>query len=99
VATFEPFPAEVIDATDGKLQVTFLRDQPDPGAIDAALSHASEQDLLAVSGREWFWLPAAGMSTSALHVEAVERALGRGTTRTINTVARLYARLTPGPNG
>jgi uncharacterized protein (DUF1697 family) len=96
VVAFEPFPPELLDATGGKLQVTFLRDDPDPCAIDAALAHASEQDRLAVAGREWYWLPAAGISTSALDVKAVERALGRGTTRTVNTVARLNTRLTPG---
>jgi uncharacterized protein (DUF1697 family) len=95
VVAFEPFPAAVVDATDGKLQVTFLRDEPNPAAVAEAMTHASEQDRLAVAGREWYWLPAAGISTSALDVRAVERALGRGTTRTLNTVSRLHARLTP----
>lgn len=99
VVAFEPFPPDVLDASDGKVQVTFLRDEPDRSAIETALAHASGQDRLVVAGREWYWLPAAGISTSALDVQAVERALGRGTTRTINTVARLHARLTPGPNG
>lgn len=99
VVAFEPFPPELLDASAGKVQVTFLRDEPDEGAVEAALAHATGQDRLAVAGREWYWLPAAGISTSALDVKAVERALGRGTTRTSNTVARLHARLTPGPNG
>jgi uncharacterized protein (DUF1697 family) len=93
VVAFEPFPAEVVDATQGKLQVTFLRGQPDPSGVQAALAHASVQDRLAVAGCEWYWLPTAGISTSPLDVRAVERALGRGTTRTINTVSRLHARL------
>jgi uncharacterized protein (DUF1697 family) len=93
VVALEPFPAEVVDAAQGKLQVTFLRDQPDPSDVRAALGHASEQDRLTVAGREWYWLPAVGISTSPLDVKAVERALGRGTTRTLNTVSRLHARL------
>lgn len=97
VVAFEPFPAEVIDATDGKLQVTFLRDQPDPSAVAEVMMHASAQDRLAVVGREWYWLPAGGISTSALDVKAVERALGRGTTRTFNTVSRLHVRSAPEP--
>lgn len=95
VVAFEPFPTEVVDATDGKLQVTFLRDEPSSAAVAEAMTHASEHDRLAVAGREWYWRPAAGISTSTLDVKAVERALGRGTTRTMNTVSRLHARSTP----
>lgn len=95
IADLAPFPAEVVAATDGKLQVTFLRDQPEPAAIAEVMAHASAEDRLAVIGREWYWLPRAGISTSSLDVRAVERALGSGTTRTVNTVARLQARLVP----
>ncbi len=95
----EPFPPDVVAATGGKLQVTFLRDEPGPGGVAEAMAHATDQDRVQVIGREWYWLPAAGISTSALNVKAVERALGRGTTRTLNTVARLRAKLRPDPPG
>ncbi len=94
-----PFPPEVVAATDGKVQVTFLRDRPGPAGVEAAMAHATEQDRLSVIGREWYWLPAAGISTSPLDVKAVERVLGRGTTRTLHTVARIQARLRSDPAG
>lgn len=56
VVAFEPFPPDVLDASDGKVQVTFLRDEPDRSAIETALAHASGQDRLVVAGREWYWL-------------------------------------------
>lgn len=101
VAGCQPFPAELIEATAGKLQVTFLRDQPDPTSVEAAVAQSTDQDRLTVIGRQWYWLPTAGISTSTLDVTAIERALGRGTTRTLNTVTRLHARLSPllGPTG
>jgi hypothetical protein len=52
-----------------------------------------------VVGREWYWLPTTGISTSTLDVRAIERALGRGTTRTHNTVTRLHAKLMAHPPG
>lgn len=99
VAGCQPFPPEVLAATDAKLQVTFLRDRPGPSSVEAAIAHATDQDRLTVIGREWYWLPAAGISTSTLDVRAVERALGRGTTRTLTTVSRLHARMTPDLDG
>jgi uncharacterized protein (DUF1697 family) len=99
IAGCQPFSAEMLAATDGKLQVTFLRDQPAPTDVEVAMAHATDQDRLTVIGREWYWLPAAGISTSTLDVKAVERALGRGTTRTHNTVTRLRAKLLPHPPG
>jgi hypothetical protein len=71
--------------------------EPDPAAVEQAMAHANDQDHLAVVGRGWYWLPSAGISTSALDVKAVERALGLGTPRTFDTVTRLHARLLPDP--
>lgn len=99
VAGCQPFPAELVATTGGKLQVTFLRDAPDPTGVADAMAHATPQDRVTVIGREWYWFPSAGISASTLEVKAVERALGRGTTRTLNTVTRLQARLLPDPPG
>jgi uncharacterized protein (DUF1697 family) len=57
---------------------------------------ATDDDRLAVVGREWYWLPSGGVSQSSLDVPTVERLLGRGTTRTRNTVVRLHARFLSG---
>lgn len=92
VVAQQPFPAEVLATTAGKLQVTFLRNPPPPDALELVAALASDDDRLAVIGREWYWLPSSGMSQSALDLRALEKALGRGTTRTANTVARLHAK-------
>jgi uncharacterized protein (DUF1697 family) len=92
VARHQPFSADDVDASGGKLQVTFLRRAPTRAGVEEALTHASDQNRLAFAGREWYWLPAGGLSDSSLDVRAIERAIGRGTTRTANTVARLHAK-------
>jgi uncharacterized protein (DUF1697 family) len=91
-----PFDAHTVAASDGKPQVTFLRETPVQQAVDAAMAHATDQDRLSVIGREWYWLPSGGMSQSPLDVRAIEQALGRGTTRTLATVTRLYTKLLAG---
>jgi uncharacterized protein (DUF1697 family) len=96
VASCEPFPAPVLAATAGKLQVTFLHRIPEASDVEAALTQATDEDRLAVVDREWYWLPSGGVSQSRLDVRAIERVLGRGTTRTANTVARLHARYLSG---
>jgi uncharacterized protein (DUF1697 family) len=99
IASCQPFPPDLVAVTSGKLQVTFLRDAPATTGVAEALTHATDQDRMTVIGREWYWLPTAGISTSTLDVKAIERALGRGTTRTLNTVTRLQANLMPDPPG
>lgn len=98
IAEQQPFAAEVVAASSGKLQVTCLRPEPSSDAAAAALTVATDEDRLAVIGREWYWLPSGGLSQSSLDVPTIERALGRGTTRTARTVARLADRLPPTPH-
>jgi uncharacterized protein (DUF1697 family) len=93
IVAVEPFPAEVVAASAGKVQVTLLRRAPVRRAVEEALAHANDDDRLAVVGREWYWLPSGGVSQSSLDVRALEGILGRGTTRTVNTLARLNAKL------
>jgi len=93
----QPFPADSSDVSVGKPQVTFLRNAPDSAAVDTVMAHATVDDQLTVVGREWYWLPTGGMSQSELDVRAIERILGRGTTRTVNTVIRLHAKYLSGP--
>lgn len=93
VLSREPFAAEEVEAATGKPQVTFLRSAPDADSAAAVHAHDRAADRVVVAGREWYWLPAAGISKSDLDVDAIERTVGRGTTRTINTVERLVRRL------
>ncbi len=99
ILAHQPFPAGALKGSTGKPQVTFLRHPPAATDIEAAMAHATDQDRLAVIGSEWYWLPSRGISRSTLDLLAVERALGRGTTRTHNTVARLHARYLGGGRG
>lgn len=87
-----PFTAAQLGSTEGRVQVTFLRDAPDADAIAAVRRLVPPDDRVVVAGAEWYWLPRAGISTSALHVPAVERVLGPMTMRTLGTLERLLAK-------
>jgi len=77
----------------GKLQVTLLREPASASQRRRALALATPDDRLAIEGRELFWLPAAGVSTSELDFERLEAVLGDLTVRTQRTFARLAAKL------
>lgn len=61
--------------------------------MDHAQALGTEIDRVVVIGREWHWLPTRGMGRSVLDVTAIERVLGRGTTRTVGTLLRLLGRV------
>ncbi|HSP04111.1 MAG TPA: DUF1697 domain-containing protein [Acidimicrobiales bacterium] len=88
-----PFTAADLDATEGRTQITFLASPPSPAQIDDVLGLVPDEDRVAFVEREWFWLPRAGVSTSALPVVRIERILGPMTMRTVGTVERLLAKL------
>jgi len=83
-----PFTKEELDS-DGKPQVTLLAAEPGKQAWSAALALESSEDLIRKGDRAWFWLPHDGVSLSKVDMKAIERALGVGTMRTFNTVARI----------
>lgn len=87
-----PFPPAAFERASGKLQVMLLRDEPTPAEAASVLAHATGDDLLALHGRELYWLPSGGISQSALDLSAIDRVLGPGTIRTANTLARLHAK-------
>ena len=93
VGTMRPFSDERLAATEGRVQVAFLRATPDPGAVESVMAAAPVDDDLLVVGRELFWLPRAGISTSELRVGDVEEAIGPMTIRTLGTVTRLARKL------
>jgi uncharacterized protein (DUF1697 family) len=88
LAAAEPFPAEVIDASKGKLQVVFLRGKPGASALELA----TEEDRIALGPRELFWLPSRGVGGSELDPKALERVAGPATVRTMGTVEQLVAK-------
>ncbi|MCP4807701.1 MAG: DUF1697 domain-containing protein [Proteobacteria bacterium] len=91
-AITSPFSEEQ-HAPRGKLQVTFLKSVPDAATIAAALAFASDDDLLAIVGRELYWLPRTGISTSDLDHKGLHKVLGLGTTRTMGTVQNIRKKL------
>ncbi|HVD38190.1 MAG TPA: DUF1697 domain-containing protein [Solirubrobacterales bacterium] len=93
VAAQEPFDPQAVEKSKGKLQVSFLKKKPTASARKKVLALATEEDLLALEGRELYWLPSAGISESALDLKALDAALGAGTIRTMGTVEQIAAKL------
>jgi uncharacterized protein (DUF1697 family) len=94
IAARRPFDAEAVKGSKGKLQVSFLAKKPGAAARRKALALASEEDRLALEGRELYWLPSGGISESDLDLKAIDAALGPGTMRTMGTVEQIAARCT-----
>lgn len=92
IAKREPFEASLTRASKGKLQVAFLLDAPTKAQRGDALDLATDEDLLAIEGRELYWLPNGGMSESELDLKAVGTALGLITIRTKGTVDQIAAK-------
>jgi hypothetical protein len=69
--------------------VTFLRSAPSAATIADVEALVPDEDEVRVIAREWYWLPVAGVSTSALPVREIERLLGEMTMRTLGTIARI----------
>ncbi|HEY6731446.1 MAG TPA: DUF1697 domain-containing protein [Solirubrobacterales bacterium] len=93
VAAQAPFGAAAVGKSKGKLQVSFLAKKPGAAAKKKALAQATDEDLLAIEGRELYWLPSGGISESDLDLKAIDAALGAGTMRTMGTVGQIAAKL------
>jgi len=92
IASGEPFSAAETGASKGKLQVVLLRKRPGPEARREALALATDEDRLAIQGRELFWLPSGRMSDSDLDLDAVAAVLGQTTIRTMGTIEQIAAK-------
>jgi uncharacterized protein (DUF1697 family) len=92
IAAQEPFEAKLVGASKGKLQVSMLGRKPAAKARKAVLALATDEDRLAIVGRELFWLPSGGTIDSDLDLRAVDKALGRGTMRTKGTIDQIAAK-------
>lgn len=89
----EPFTAAQLAVTEGRIQVMFLRDPMPSELLEAGLPDIPSDDLLELRPSEVFWLPREGISGSLLSPPAIEKLVGPLTVRTLNTVARIHARL------
>lgn len=92
VAAREPFGPQLVAKSKGKLQISFLTGKPKPEAKKKALALSTDEDLLAIEGRELYWLPSGGISESGLDWKPIEAALGPGTIRTMGTVRQIAAK-------
>jgi uncharacterized protein (DUF1697 family) len=92
IAAREPFDAGVFAASKGKLQVTMLARKPTAAARKKVLALATDEDRLAIAARELFWLPSGGTLESELDLEAIGKALGKGTQRTMGTIEQIAAK-------
>jgi len=92
IAAQEPFAAKLVKASKGKLQVSLLAKKPSAKDRKAVLALATDEDLLAIEGRELYWLPSGGISESELNLKAIDKALGKGTIRTMGTIEQIAAK-------
>ena len=92
IAAREPFDPRLAAKSKGKLQVSLLMRQPSATARKKVLALASDQDLLAIEGRELFWLPSGGLLESGLDLKAIEALLGIDTRRTMGTIEQIAAK-------
>lgn len=92
VAEREPFEAAALQASKGKPQIAFLQTRPRPAARKRVLALSTDEDRLAIQGRELHWLPRGGLSESNLDLKAINADLGPTTVRTHGTVAQITAK-------
>jgi len=92
IAARRPFDPERVERSSGKLQVSLLQAKPTAARRRKALALATGEDLLALEGRELYWLPSGGLLDSALDLKALESILGQGTRRTMGTIEQIATR-------
>jgi uncharacterized protein (DUF1697 family) len=92
IAAQEPFAAEHLAASKGKLQVTLLKKKPSSAAAKKALAFSTGDDRLTIEQRELYWLPKGGLSESDLDLKALAEILGPTTVRTKGTIDQIAAK-------
>ncbi|MGC1853549.1 MAG: DUF1697 domain-containing protein [Solirubrobacterales bacterium] len=92
IAASEPFDANHLEASKGKLQVALLTQKPTGKATRKALALSNDEDRLAIERRELYWVPSGGISESDLDWKAIEAALGPTTVRTKGTIDQIVAK-------
>ena len=92
IAAQQPFTADKLEHSKGKLQVSLLAKKPAPGARKSVLALATDEDALAFGERELYWLPSGGTMESDLDTKAIASLVGLSTMRTKNTVDQMAAK-------
>jgi len=87
-----PFSEAQLAATEGRMQITFLRDAPDADTTVEVMALVPDDDAVVFGPRHWLWLPRTGVSASELPVSRIEQLVGPMTMRTVGTVQRMLDR-------
>jgi uncharacterized protein (DUF1697 family) len=93
IAAKQPFSDAALAASTGNLQVALLSARPTASNRTDALALATPADLLALEGREMYWLPSGTISDSELNLKTLAKILGPMTVRTQRTMVRVAAKL------
>ena len=96
VAGFVPFP-DATAAPGDTSYVLFLQQAPDAAVRRRVAALSNDADLFRVHERELYWLRRGSLLESTVKDVEISRALGRAqtTSRNLNTVRRLAAKLHP----
>jgi uncharacterized protein (DUF1697 family) len=92
IAEHQPFPPELVEGAQGKLQVALLAAKPGKSIRTEVLAAETDADRLAFGDRELYWLPSGGIRDSALGMKGIERLVGSTTVRTKGTLELLAAK-------
>jgi uncharacterized protein (DUF1697 family) len=92
IAARDPFDAKAMEASKGKPQVVLLSRKPTAKAKKAVKELCPEGDLMVIEDRELHWLPTVGLSETEVDTKALDKALGKGTTRTAGTIEQIAAK-------
>ena len=92
IAASQPFTADRLAASAGKLQVALLAAPPSRDTREAVLALGGDSDALAFGECELYWLPSGGLLDSPLDLKAVAALLGVITIRTKNTIEQIAAK-------
>jgi uncharacterized protein (DUF1697 family) len=92
IAAHQPFPAKLVEASKGKLQVSMLSAKPAAAVRERVLELVTEADRLAFGDQELYWLPSGGTREAALDRKTIEELLGPSTMRTKGTIELMAAK-------
>jgi uncharacterized protein (DUF1697 family) len=92
IAADQPFDPDLVEASEGKLQVSLLHELPTPAVRRKLLALGTDEDRLAFGKRELYWLPSGMMRESGLDQKAVGKLIGSSTMRTKGTIELVSAK-------
>jgi uncharacterized protein (DUF1697 family) len=92
IASHDPFPPEVRQASTGRLQVALLAKPPTKRVREQVLSLATDSDPLAVHRRELYWLPRGRTMETDLDLKTLDNLVGENTRRTKSMIEEIVTK-------